>query len=120
MRRRAIFTYGSFNQNCIGTFDPKLVGKDNQHGGVNETILWKFLCQEMRGRTTIATSSCYARDHLIKPKGYDGSKTRLLNLDVSWAKEFFLKSMYKENARENQQITKTVKMGYCELALVRV
>ena len=120
MRSRAIFTYGSFNQHYIGTFDPKLVGKDNQHGGVNETILWKFLCQEMPAGTTIATSSCYARDHLIKPKGSDGSRTRLLNLDVSWAKEFFLKSMYKENARENQQITKTVKMGYCELALVRV
>ena len=93
MRRRAIFTYGSFNQHCIGTFDPKLVGKDNQQGGVNETILWKFLCQEMRARTTIATSSCYARDHLIKSKGSEGSKTRLLNLDVSWAKEFFLKPM---------------------------
>ena len=89
MRRRAIFTYGSFNQHCIGTFDPKLVGKDNQHGGVNETILWKFLCQERGARTTIATSSCYARDHLIKSKGSDGSRTRLLNLDVSSAKEFF-------------------------------
>ena len=89
MRRRAIFTYGLFNQHCIGTFDPKLVGKDNQHGGVNGTILWKFLCQEMRARTTIATSSCYATDHLIKPRGSDGSRTRLLNLDVSSAKEFF-------------------------------